>query len=538
MTFAIDLPMHERVLGPLLADRARVHGERPYITFGDRTRSFAETDREVRAIGRGLRALGVEKGDMVALLSPNNAEFVLTWYACAVVGAVFVGLNSSYSGELLDYVLADSKPRGMVVERSLAGALATLPEATLQGLEWVAIIGGADGLALPAGPGRYVGFDELQIADGPDPQVESSFRDIQCISYTSGTTGPSKGVVMPNAHAFATGLTFQAAVGLGPDDVLYTPLPLFHGIASRQGLLPALLVGAHVVVGEKFSGSRFWQQVTECGATVAHTIFTIPVILKAQAPSKWDTAHRLRTMYNAHYDADFEKRFNVRLTEAYGLTETGIAIGTPWPERREGACGKAYPEWEALIVDEDGLDLPDGEVGELLLRPKQQWIMMEGYHKKDRETLEATRNFWFHTGDFAKRDADGYFYFVGRKKDRIRRRGENISGYEVERILGRHPEIAEVAAIPYPAAAGEDEVRCVIIKAEASSLTAAELIEWLRPNMPAFMLPRYVEFVDDMPRTPSAKIEKYKLIAAGLGPDAWDRETQAPVAAEKTAAVG
>ena len=387
------------------------------------------------------------------------------------------------------------------------------------------MVGGTDGLSLPDGPGRYLDFHaDLLVANGEDPEVPCTFRDLQSVMYTSGTTGPSKGVMLPNGHFFSSTMTFMRALGITRDDILFTPLPLFHGLASRLGVLPALMVGAQVVIAEKFSASQFWKQVVDCGATIGHTIFTIPPILKAQPPSRLDRAHKLRAMYNASTDPEFEARFNVRLVEAYGLTETGLTIYTHWPERQPDSCGKAHEDWEMEVVDDNGLPVPTGEIGELVCRPKLPAIMMDGYLNKPEETLRTTKNLWFHCGDYVRRDAEGWFYFSGRKKERIRRRGENVSGFEVERIIGMHPDISEVAAVAHPAEAGEDDIRCVIIQRSGAALQPAALMDWLQPRMPYFMLPRYIEFVDDMPRTPSAKIEKYKLVEAGLSATAWDRE--------------
>ncbi|MEP7205658.1 MAG: AMP-binding protein [Casimicrobiaceae bacterium] len=524
MTDMYNLPLEQRVLGPILAAKARTDGDRPCMTVGPRTWTFAETDHIVRQVARGLRRLGVRKQEPVTLLLPNSAEFVFSWYACCVIGAIFVPINPSNTGYLLDYLIKDSGTRGLIVDRSLAPQLLSLPAETLRQLEWVAVVGGTRDLVLHPGPGRYLDFAELLVEGDDDPEVPCTFRDVQSIMYTSGTTGPSKGVILPNGHFFSSTCTFLRALRLDRDDVLFTPLPLFHGLASRLGVLPALMVGAHVVIAEKFSATLFWRQVSECGATVGHTMFTIPPILKAQPPSQWDRGHRLRAMYNANSDPEFEARFNVRLVEAYGLTETGLTIYTHWPERREGSCGKAHEDWEIRIVDESGLPVADGETGELVGRPRLPSIMMEGYLNKPDETLRSLRNLWFHCGDYARRDADGYFFFSGRKKERIRRRGENISGFEIERIVGMHPDVAEVAAVAHPAAAGEDDVRCVIIARTGADLSPESLMDWLQPRMPFYMLPRYLEFVADMPRTPSAKIEKYKLIEAGLSPSTWDRE--------------
>jgi crotonobetaine/carnitine-CoA ligase len=519
-----NLPLEQRVLGPILAARAKSEGERPYLTCGGRTWSFRETGAVVRDHARGLRELGVAKGDMVAMLLPNGAEFVFSWYAICLAGAVMVPINPEYKGYMLDYVLGDCRAKGLVVDRSLAGALSTLATESLQRLDWVAVVGGRDGLDLPAGPKRYLDYRDASRSGSGDPEVRSDFRDLQCVMYTSGTTGPSKGVMIPNGHFFSSSMTFLRALALTRDDILFTPLPLFHGLASRLGVLPALMTGTHVVIVDRFHASRFWQQVTECKATVGHTIFSIPPILKAQPPGPYDTAHCLRAMYNANYDAEFEQRFRVPLVEAYGVTETGLTIYTPWPERRAGSCGRAHEDYEIAIVDEYDRPLPDGEVGEVLVRPKRPFITMAGYLNKEAETLRVMRNLWYHSGDYARRDADGYFFFSGRMKERIRRRGENISGFEVERIVCNHPEIGECAAVAHPAPGGEDDVRCVIVRRAGSTLTEAALMDWLVPRMPHFMVPRYVEFVERMPMTPSQKVEKYKLVADGLGPTAWDRE--------------
>jgi carnitine-CoA ligase len=524
MTDFSNLPLEKRVLGPILAEKAHTEGDRPYMTVGGRTYSFAETDRLVRQLGRGMQQAGVRKQDLVGMLLPNCAEFVLSWYACCVIGAVMVPINTTYTGYMLDYILKDSGTRGLIVDRNLAPQLAGVPQESLAKLDWVAIVGGTNDLSLPDGPGRYLDYNDMLIESRDDPEMPCTFHDLHSVMYTSGTTGPSKGVMLPNGHFFSSTMTFMRALGINRDDVLFTPLPLFHGLASRLGVLPALMVGAHVVIAEKFSASQFWKQVIDCGATIGHTIFTIPPILKAQPPSPLDRAHKLRAMYNASTDPEFEERFNVRLVEAYGLTETGLTIYTHWPERRQDSCGKAHEDWDIEVIDDNGLPVPIGAIGELVCRPRLPSIMMDGYLNKPEETLRTTKNLWFHCGDYVRRDADGYFYFSGRKKERIRRRGENISGFEVERIIGMHPDISEVAAVAYPAEAGEDDIRCVIIQRGGAALAPAELMDWLQPRMPFFMLPRYIEFVDELPRTPSAKVEKYKLVEAGLSSAAWDRE--------------
>ena len=513
------LPLPRRAIGPILALRAREDGERRYLTWEDRCYTFADADRLSRAVARGLKARGIGRGDKVAMLLPNGPEFVWTWYGCALLGATMVPVNNTYIGAMLDYVIQDSGSRGLVVHAELLPALASMSAPARAQLEWVAVVAGQGDPVAGVEP-----FDDLLVEAGPDPEVACDHRDIQSIMYTSGTTGPSKGVVMPNGHFFASSMVFLRALGLVREDVLFTPLPLFHGLASRLGVLPCLMVGAEVVLAERFSASQFWEQVCVANATVAHTIFSLPPMLKAQPVSPFERQHRLRAMYNSNYDPEFEARFNVRVVEAYGLTETGLTIYSDWPDRRPGSCGKVDQDWDARIVGDDGTELPPGESGELICRPRLPSIMMQGYLNKPAETLASIRDLWFHTGDYASRDAEGYIYFSGRKKERIRRRGENISAFDIEKIVGNHPGVSECAALAHPSPVGEDDVRLVVVPAPGAQLEPVAFMQWLEDQMPPLMVPRYLEFVAQMPRTPSNKVEKYKLMTDGLSAGAWDRE--------------
>jgi crotonobetaine/carnitine-CoA ligase len=528
------LPLEKRTFGWILAHRARADAARPYMSVGGKTYTFAETSERVRALARGLAARGIGPGDYLAMMLPNCAEFVLNWYATVLRGAAMVPINPQYRGFLLEAPLRETKTRGLVIHRSLVEALATLDAEVRAGLEWVAIVGGTDGLVLPAGL-KVVAFESLFDKAGGDPEVEATYRDIHSVMYTSGTTGPSKGVLISNGQFFSSACVFLRAVALTRDDILFTPLPLFHGLASRLGVLPAMMVGAHVHIDERFSGSQFWQRAAACGATVGHTIFSIPPILKAQPPAPQDRAHRLRCMYNANYDAEFEERFNVRLVEAFGLTETGLFVFTDYPDRRPGSAGRVHEDYEAQIVDDFDTPMPVGQPGEIVLRPKKPFIMMQGYLNKPADTVAAWRNLWFHTGDIGRQDEDGYFYFLDRKKDRIRRRGENVSSWDVENFVIAHPAIAECVALPHPAPAGEDDIRVVVALKPGAALTAPELGRWLETRMPKFMLPRYIEFVPVLPRNPTSKVEKYKLVAQGLGADSYDREA---AAGERAGAAG
>lgn len=517
------LPQEDRRLGWILRARAAEHGDRTYMRVGSESYTFAETYNKSRQIACGLRNLGIGSGDYLAMMLPNCAEFVLAWFGASLRNAGFIPINPSYRGFLFDAPLRETGSRGLVIHRDIFDALATIDPNVAARLEWVAVVGGTEGLEIPFGLKAF-DFEDLLVSSNEDPEIKGTYRDIHSVMYTSGTTGPSKGVLLSNSQFFSSACVFLRSVSLTIDDVVFTPLPLFHGLASRLGVLPAMMVGAEIVIGSRFSGSKFWQQVTEAGATVGQTIFSIPPILKSQPPGAYDQAHRLRCMFNSHHDQEFEERFNVRLVEAYGMTETGLCIFSEYPERQQGSSGRIHEDFEVQLVDEFDNPVPPGDLGEIVLRPKKPFMVMQGYLHKPEATVEAWRNLWFHTGDIAKQDANGYFYFMDRMKDRIRRRGENVSSWDVENFVNDHPAISECVALPHPAPGGEDDIRLVVVLKDGAVLGAEELSEWLKSRMPRFMLPRYTEFTAELPRNPTSKVEKYALIKDGLAPDVWDRE--------------
>jgi len=534
MTTPIDfntihfIPLEQRVLGPVLRARAAIDADRTYLRFEEQSWTFGQTLATARSLACAFKEAGFAKGERLGLFVPNLPEFIFCWYGVNLIGGVTVPINPSYTQYLLEYVANDADVRALVTTRDLLPVVESLSPERLAKLRFVLVIDGVESGTLGKGGPPLLSFAEIaarSAAGLPDPEIAQTYRDEHSIMYTSGTTGPSKGAVVPNGHYFSASCVFLRAVNLQREDVLFTPLPLFHGLASRLGALPCLMVGAEYNLARRFSASQFWKQATECGATVAHTIFTLPNMLKAQPPGEYDRAHRVRVMYNSGYDAQFESRFGVRLAEAYGMTEVGLTHYTPYGEaRREGSCGRTHPDWESKLVDELGQEVPVGQVGEVVLRPKLPAIMMDGYLNKPVETLRVMRDLWFHSGDYARRDADDYYYFVSRAKERIRRRGENISPAEVEAIVSTHPEVGDCAALAHPAREGEDDVRIVVARKAGGSLEALALMDWLQGRMPHFMMPRYIEFIDVLPRNPAGKIEKYKLLDAGLAPETWDRE--------------
>ena len=521
-----SLPLEQRDIGRFLRLRAIEDGNRPYLTFGARTVTFAETDRRCRDLARGLAARGIREGSRVLLLLPNCMEFVFTWYACSLLGAAIVPLNTNLKGMTLEAQVEDAQADAVIVSQDLLPALESMRTKFRRMIPWLAVVGDAAGARTIVGQQCIVPFESLYESMGADPEIAGDFRRIQFISYTSGTTGPAKGVMLPNALAFSSACTFMRLSGMTRDDVLYSPLPLFHGLSSRMCALPALVLGAHAVIGERFSASRYWEQAARCKATLAYIVHAVVSLVMAQPPGPYDRAHRVRAIFNAAHDLEFETRFGVRTLEAFSMTETSYLLYTAYPERTLGSTGRAHEDWDLELVDENDVPVPPGEPGELVGRPRKPYIVMQGYLNKPQATLDAWRNLWFHTGDILRRDADGNYFYIDRKKERIRRRGENVSSSEVERGVAAHPAIAECVVIAHPAPSGEDDIRLVAVLKSGAALSPTDLHAWLNERLPKFMLPRYIEFMDALPRTGTNKVEKIALLKAGLSVGAWDAESE------------
>jgi crotonobetaine/carnitine-CoA ligase len=358
-----------------------------------------------------------------------------------------------------------------------------------------------------------------------DPGVEIEPSDPLAISFTSGTTGPSKGVLASHAHVITFARDWITCTDYAAGQSIYTCMPLFHAVASWLGVVPAIINGGRIAIVPRFSASGFWDDVRKYKADVAHGIFSMVPILLKQRPRPDDADQPARRFYFAKVNEEFERRFNCKIVEVYGATETGVVTLTPpGGERRKDSCGKPNTEtFDVMIANERDEPVAVGEVGEILVRPKRPFAMLSAYYNSPEATLEAYRNFWFHTGDNARADADGYYYFVDRKKDSIRRRGENISSSEVEATLNRHPAVLECAVIAAPSELGEDEVKAVVVLREGAKATAEELWAFCDEHMPRFWVPRFIEFRREMPKTPSQKIQKYLLRAGESQGEVFER---------------
>lgn len=521
--------LDQLVLGDVLRHRARTHASEVFLRFRDGEFTFAEVDRMADRVAQGLRALGVERHDHVAMMLPNCPEFVFVVFGLARLGAVAVPVHTEYKGDLLHHVLDTSDASLLVVDESLLDRYAdiarTVPDITRV---VVRTTGGTspslDALDVPAVP-----MTTLLEHGADDPNVPVSFSDLQAIMFTSGTTGVSKGVMTPHALALTCALDSLGYVN-GWGRTYYCPVPLFHAGGLWDGVLGALLSGSPIAIVERFSASRFWDDVRHFDANVSIGVFAMVPILLNQPPKADDRDNPLQSFYmgKSSLDGAFYERFGAHTVETYTSTETGIPTGSPFGQWRPGSCGQENSRrFEVRVVDEHDREVGPDQPGELVVRPRQPYVMITGYYGHWEHTTRVFRNQWFHTGDQLYRDDDGYFHFLDRMKDAIRRRGENISAFDIEQEVNLHPAVLESAAIGVPSELGEDDVKIVVVRKPHAEARPVDLVDHCRARLPSFMVPRYVEFVDGLPRTPTGKLAKHHLREVGdhgITATTWDAE--------------
>ena len=521
-----SLARDDFTLGNLLRAAAERHGDRMFIESGDTSRTFLEAHLAANRTANGMAALNVDRRSKVAIMAANSMAFVDAWLGVARAGAVYVPINTEYKGDILGYQLAKADVTHIVIDPVLIERLDTVI-AGLPKLKHVILTASMPGLPKSLRSSIEIStLADLMRATDSDPGAVIEPYDPLAISFTSGTTGPSKGVLASHAHAITFARDWIRASDFAAGQAIYSCMPLFHAVASWLGVVPAIISGGRIVIAPRFSASGFWNEVRRARADVAHGIFSMVPILMKQPPRPDDADQPARRFYFAKVDADFERRFNCKIIEVYGATETGVVTMTPPEEpRRAGSCGKPNTTtFEVMIANDRDEAVAIGEVGEILVRPMRPFAMLTAYYNSPQATVEAFRNLWFHTGDNARADADGYLYFVDRKKDAIRRRGENISSAEVEAVLNRHPAVLECAAVAVPSELGEDNVKVVIVLRDGLQASAGDLWAFCDEHMPRFWIPRYIQFTHAMPKTPSQKIQKYVLRSGEVQGDLFDRE--------------
>jgi crotonobetaine/carnitine-CoA ligase len=497
-----------RTVTCVLEEGATLYGDAAALRFEGTTTTYAELRDRAHAFAGGLERLGLGRGDRLLIMAHNSLEFVDAWLGCALAGVIEVPVHVEYRGELLRYIVEHSGATRMLLAAEFVPRVAELaPE--LGALEGLVVIGDVtDDPPLPV-------TTLAELLDGPpaaelEPPAES---DPMAVMYTSGTTGPQKGVLVSHRHAYEYANAVCHVLELREGDRYYAPLPLFH-IAGQWAVVYACLQrGATAVVRRRFSVSEFWDDCAAEGVTTTFLLGAMAQFLHAQDAPLPDGVRLDRALLVPLIDGldDFRRRFGVRVTTCYGSTETGVPVIAGFDVSDPKVIGRAAPGYELRVGDGNDEEVRVGEAGELLVRTAEPWTTMIGYHGDEGATAHAFRNLWLHSGDAVRRDADGTYYFVDRLKDAIRRRGENISSFDVEREVNAFPGVLESAAFAVPSAHTEDEVAVCVVAKPGASVEVDELLAFLEQRLPRFMLPSAVEVLPELPKTMTGKIKKYEL---------------------------
>ena len=492
----------EWVASAILEDRAHALGEETFVTSSAGTLTYAELATAAAEVAGALRELGIQPGDRVATMLPSGLDYLKVWWGIVWAGAVDVPVNTDFKGEFLEHIVAGSEAKAFIVAPHLQERAQ-----------------------------RFAGIlhDPADLRGDPVARTPRKERDLLYIMYTSGTTGRAKGVMHVNRSALWNAASWIDILGLTGADVAYSMFPLFHVTARSAVVTASMWAGGRVHLADAFSVTRFWDEVQAAGATWFGYMGIVIHLLHAQPPRADDAHNGVRIAFGAAappgiMDA-FEARFGMRLVEVYGSTELGPASAPEYPHpRKPGTMGKPLGHLLVEIHDSDDNALPPGVEGEIVARPAVPYGVAVGYWNEPRATLDAFRNLWFHTGDGGYLDEEGYVVFTDRVKDSLRRRGENISSFEVERGVQRHPDVLECAAYAVAAELTEDEVMIAVVPRAGRVVDPRGLVEFCIEELPRFMVPRYVRIMDALPKTPSQRIEKYKLRADGVTSDTFDRE--------------
>jgi len=509
----------QRTIRQLLQSRARRTPDDVFAIYEDREIDFRTLEASVYQIANGFSKIGVRPGQRVAVMLNNHPDHVFTFFALSALGAVWVPVNVNLRGASLEWIFSKASPRVIIAEGEYWHLLKPLSST----LPLEAVVLREPSADLPTGPGA-VDFAVMDREDSILPDAIPAIHDTRAIMFTSGTTGMPKGALMTERMLRTCAIGAGIAADVQPGDMFLLWEPIYHSAGAEMCIL-ALQESITLAIVPRFSASRFWDQVHRYRVTKIHYLGGVLEILLKLAPRPDDRSHSITIAFGAGCTPriweTFEQRFGIRVREVYGLTE-GSGFTTLNASRKIGSIGKPYPYLDVLVVDDAGTPLAPGRVGEIIMRGKEPGLITAGYLENPEATAAALRNGWLYTGDLGYYDEEGDFYYVGRKNDSIRRRGENISAWEVERILNAHPLIQESAVVGVPAEVGEEDLKAFIQCVPGATLDPVELMRWCEPRMPYFQIPRYIAWVNGFDKTPTERIRKKNLSRDTQ--DCWDRE--------------
>ncbi len=518
------------VLPDVLAEQARAQPDHSWIEMaeGD-TLTFGQAHADVSRMAGFLAGLGIKPGQMVAVFLPSSLDFVRVWLGLGRIGAVAVLLNTELTGGFLRHQLESCGATLAILDRARLDALQAIA-GELTHLRCILVVD-AD-TAIDVRPFEAIGWQAWKTTaayDGPSPRPQ----DVASVMYTSGTSGPAKGVLMPHAHCYLYGLGTIDALQLTREDRYYIVLPLFHANGLLMQLGATLITGIPAVIRARFSASAWLDDVRRHRATVTNTLGAVAAFILTQPPTPVDRDQQLRAILSApnipEHEAAFRERFDVKdVVSGFGMTEVNIPVWGRLGQSRPGAAGWVHDEHFEVIIADPNTDepVPDGDLGEILVRPKVPFGFMAGYHAMPDRTVEAWRNLWFHTGDAGTMDETGLLTFVDRIKDCIRRRGENISAAEVEAAVMQLPSIAEVAAFAVASSVrgGEDEIMLAVVPKPGTHLTPQVIADHASKVLPRFARPRFIELVSELSKTATGKVQRAQLRKRGVSPASWDAD--------------
>ena len=509
---------------------------RPFVTeIGGRSVTYGEFHQEALQWASALQRLGLGPGDTIVSLTEPSLTALTLWIGAGWNRTVEVTCNTEFHGAILTNLVNDAGATTVVVSEPLLDRILAVSDAVPMVKRVIVTDGPAPVAAATAGPFEILDSTALLAAATPDAALEPpGIWDTSLIVYTSGTTGPSKGVRMPWGQQRQNGIAFVPPEDVADDECFYSPFPMYHGL-GRAVVVTMAEGGGSLVIRRRFSATEYWADVREHGCTITCFLGPMGPFLAGQPEDAGDADNPLRRaimlpVIPTH--REFAQRFGIKLRTAFGMTEVGTPFATDWGGITDHrSCGQLRPGFEARLVDDHDFDVGAGAVGELVLRHREPWTMCDGYVGLADRTAAAWRNGWFHTGDAFRTDDAGNYFFVDRMKDSIRRRGENISSFEVEGLVCAHPAVAEAVALPIPSPFGEDDVKVCVVLAPGANIDEATLVEDLTATTPKFMVPRYVEFVTALPRTEATgRVRKALLRENALNERTWDRDAQDPVA--------